>query len=68
LVGLVKSCQDEKQLPAGDPLQFALLAWSMVHGVAKLAIAGRLPYGSKAEILKFAKFVIDQSLPVRADS
>jgi hypothetical protein len=36
----------------------------MVHGIAKLAITGRLPYRSKTEILKFAEFVIDESLPV----
>ena len=66
LVRLVKSCQKEGRLPSGDLHQFALLAWSMVHGIAKLAIAKRLPYESRADILKFAKFVIDSSLPVRA--
>lgn len=35
-----------------------------VHGIAKLAITGRLPFPSSAEVLKFAEFVIDQSLPV----
>jgi len=65
LVSLVKSCQDEGRLPSGDLRQFTLLAWSMVHGVAKLATAKRLPYASRGEILKFAKFVIDESLPVR---
>jgi len=65
LVTLVKSCQDEGRLPSGDLHRLALLAWSMVHGVAKLATAKRLPYGSKADILNFAKFVIDNSLPVR---
>ena len=65
LVGLVKSCQDVGRLPAGDLSQLALLAWSMVHGIAKLATAKRLPYSSRAEILKFAKFVIEESLPVR---
>ncbi len=68
LLSFVKSCQDEGQLPSGDPLQFALLAWSMVHGVAKLAITGCLPYHAKADILKFAKFVIDESLPVCAQT
>lgn len=53
--------------PSGDLRQFALLAWSMVHGIAKLATAKRLPYQSRADILKFAKFVIDESLPVRAE-
>ena len=63
LVAFVKACQDARELPSGDTLTFALLAWTMVHGVAKLAITGRLPFRSKAEILKFAEFVIDQSLP-----
>jgi hypothetical protein len=38
----------------------------MVNGIAKLAIAKRLPYKSTDDILKFARFVIDQSLPLRA--
>jgi len=66
LVGLVKVCQQEERLVSGDPARIALLAWSMVHGVAKLAITGRLPYRTTAGVMKFAAFVIDQSLP-RAD-
>ena len=68
LLGLVKSCQDEGRLPSKDVHQFALLAWSMVHGVAKLATAKRLPYESTADVLKFASFVIDESLPVTTAS
>jgi AcrR family transcriptional regulator len=68
LVELVKSCQDEGRLPSGDLRQLALLAWSMVHGIAKLATAKRLPYESRADILKFAKFVIDESLPVHSEN
>jgi AcrR family transcriptional regulator len=44
--------------------ELALLAWSMVHGIAKLAITGRLPYSSRPAILKFAEFVMSASLPV----
>jgi AcrR family transcriptional regulator len=66
LISFVKNCQDEGQLPPGNPLEFALLAWTMVHGIAKLATTGRLPYRSEAAILKFAKFVIDESLPASA--
>lgn len=66
LLGLVKSCQDEGRLRPGDPYQFAFLAWSMVHGVAKLATAKRLPYASPADVLKFANFVIEESLPVKS--
>jgi AcrR family transcriptional regulator len=63
LVGLVKGAQDEGQLKSGDPTEYAYLAWTMVHGVAKLAITGRLPYRTRSAVLKFAGFVIDQSLP-----
>src|SRR5262249_30842866 len=64
LVNLVKRCQNEGQLPSGDPVEFALLAWTMVHGVAKLGITGRLPYRSKGGVVKFAEFVINESLPL----
>ena len=64
LLAFVKSCQDAGRLPSGDLRQMALLAWTMVHGIAKLAITGRLPFRSNAEVLKFAEFVIAQSLPV----
>ena len=66
LVNLVKNCQDEGSPEPGDTLQLALCSWSTVHGVAKLAIAGRLPYRGKAEILNFAQYVIDQSPPHRS--
>jgi hypothetical protein len=39
----------------------------MVHGIAKLAITGRLPYNTSSDIMQFTEFVIDQSLPVRTD-
>ncbi len=63
LVAFVKAAQEPGGLPAGDPNRLALLAWTMVHGVAKLATSKRLPFHSKAEVLQFAKFVIDESLP-----
>jgi hypothetical protein len=40
----------------------------MVHGIAKLATAKRLPYESRTDILKFASFVIDNSLPVQSEN
>jgi AcrR family transcriptional regulator len=64
LMSFVKACLDTGRLPSGDLPQMALLAWTMVHGIAKLAITGRLPFHTHSEILKFSKFVIDQSLPV----
>lgn len=64
LLGFVKGGQEAGRLPSGDLQEMALLAWTMVHGIAKLAITGRLPFRSNTEILKFAGFVIDQSLPI----
>jgi AcrR family transcriptional regulator len=65
LVGLVKAAQQAGELATGDTVEFGYLAWTMVHGVAKLAITGRLPYRAKAGMMKFASFVIDRSLPGR---
>jgi AcrR family transcriptional regulator len=45
-----------------DPLDHALFAWSLVHGIAKLAIAGRFPYRSKAGVLKFTEAAIREFL------
>jgi AcrR family transcriptional regulator len=62
LLGLVKACQETGRLPSGDSNHMALLAWTMVHGIAKLAITGRLPFHATNEVLKFAEFVMAQSL------
>jgi AcrR family transcriptional regulator len=53
LVRHVEQCQAEGLLPAGDARPYALLAWSMVHGVAKLAVSGRLPLPNSADALDF---------------
>jgi len=53
LVRYVEQCQEGGALPPGDARPFALLAWSMVHGVAKLAIGGRLPLSGAADVLRF---------------
>jgi len=63
LLNFVAACQHEGTLPAGATLQLALRAWSMVHGIAKLAITGRLPFSSKNEVLKFAEYVLENSSP-----
>ena len=65
LVDLVRVAQQSSELAGDDPLEYAYLAWTMVHGVAKLAITGRLPYRTKPGLWKFALFVIAQSLPAR---
>jgi AcrR family transcriptional regulator len=54
LVEFVKAAQREGSLPGSDPLALACIAWSLVHGVAKLAIARKLPFKSESEILRFA--------------
>jgi AcrR family transcriptional regulator len=53
LVRHVEECQADGLLPAGDARPYALLAWSMVHGVAKLAVSGRLPLPNSADALDF---------------
>jgi len=53
LVHFIEACQVEGSLPQGDAQPFALLAWSMVHGVAKLAVAKRLPFSKRADVLAF---------------
>jgi len=62
LLGYIVECQQEGALPAGDARRFALVAWSLVHGIAKLAVAGRLAMASKAEVLRFTRFAIRSSL------
>lgn len=63
LQSFVKDWHDARRLTSDDLRQMSLLAWTMVHGIAKLAITGRLPFRSNSEVLQFAEFVIDQSLP-----
>jgi AcrR family transcriptional regulator len=53
LVRYIEECQAEGVLPQGEAKLFALLAWSMVHGVAKLAIAERLPFSTTLDVLRF---------------
>jgi len=54
LLGFIMESQKEGTLPAGDPHPLALMAWSMVHGIAKLAISGNLPYTSR-QVLDFTQ-------------
>src|SRR5580700_926044 len=53
LLGLVRDCQAAGQMPAGDPERLAYHAWSLVHGISKLANAGQFPWRSKAAVLRF---------------
>lgn len=56
LLDCVIVLQTEGGLPPGDPLPLAILAWSTVHGLAKLAIAGRLPF-NQAQALDFTNVI-----------
>lgn len=59
LVGYVEECQSVGALRPGDSKSLALIAWSMVHGVAKLAIAGQLPFSKTIDVLEFTDTATD---------
>jgi AcrR family transcriptional regulator len=62
LAGFIGLCQLAGQLPKGSTEYRALLAWSLVHGIAKLAIANRLPFRSRDQVLQFAVSAIDAAI------
>jgi AcrR family transcriptional regulator len=53
LMGCILAAQQSGHLPGGDPLPQAWTAWSLVHGIAKLAVSGNLPM-SHAATIEFA--------------
>jgi len=62
LVNYIRNSQEEGQLPADNTMERALYAWSLVHGIAKLAVSARFPFRTKTALMKFAKFAIDESV------
>jgi AcrR family transcriptional regulator len=54
LMNCILAAQQTGDLPAGDPLPLAWTAWSLVHGIAKLAVSGNLPL-NHAATLSFAR-------------
>jgi AcrR family transcriptional regulator len=56
LLDAIAAAQAEGALPKGDPQRFAVVAWSGVHGLAKLAIGRQLPFDAK-QTLEFAKYL-----------
>lgn len=52
LLTLIVDCQRAGVLPAGDPEPAAMMAWSMVHGIATLAASRQLPF-PKEGVLDF---------------
>jgi AcrR family transcriptional regulator len=43
LLDCIVAAQQSGDLPAGDPQPLAWMAWSLVHGIAKLVTGGNLP-------------------------
>jgi AcrR family transcriptional regulator len=56
LLDAIAAAQTEGALPKGDPQRFAVVSWSGVHGLAKLAIGGQLPFDAK-QTLEFANYL-----------
>jgi AcrR family transcriptional regulator len=56
LLDAITDAQAEGALPKGDPERLSVVAWSGVHGLAKLAIGGQIPFDAK-ETLKFADYL-----------
>ena len=50
LLGCISAAQESSDLPAGDSLPLAWMAWSFVHGVAKLTISGAIPLSERSTI------------------
>ena len=50
LHGCIAAAQQSGDLPAGDLLPLAWMAWSFVHGIAKLAVSGNLPLNARSTI------------------
>jgi AcrR family transcriptional regulator len=58
LLDAIVAVQAEGGLSQGEPQTFALAAWSAVHGLAKLATGGRLPFDKK-QTLRFADYLTE---------
>ena len=43
LLDCIAAAQLSGDLPQGDPMPLAFTAWSLVHGISRLAISGNLP-------------------------
>jgi AcrR family transcriptional regulator len=53
LLDHVAAAQSAGQLPGKEPNELALIAWSLVHGIAKLSISKLLPFKSQENVLEF---------------
>jgi len=64
LLDAVTAAQVSGDLPAGDPMPLAWTAWSLVHGIAKLATSGNLPLSARAT-LAFTRSASESLFSVR---
>jgi AcrR family transcriptional regulator len=53
LMGVIAECQAANFLAAGETRKKALIAWSLVHGIAHLAIGRQLLIRTPEEVLRF---------------
>ena len=51
LLALVSDCQESSDLPKGDALDLARIAWSLVHGFASLANGRQVQLRTRSELL-----------------
>lgn len=56
LLDATTAAQAEGALPKGDAQRLAIAAWSGVHGLAKLAIGGQIPFNAK-QTMEFADYL-----------
>jgi AcrR family transcriptional regulator len=61
LLGCIAAAQESGDLRSGDPMPQAFITWSLVHGIAKLAIGGNLPMDAAAT-LEFTRAAAGQLL------
>jgi len=61
LFDAVVATQNADVIPAGDPMPIAWTAWSLVHGIAKLAIGGNLPLNQQSA-LDFTKLAAESMI------
>jgi AcrR family transcriptional regulator len=67
LLNCIAAAQQSGDLPKGDQMPLAWTAWSLVHGIAKLAISGNLPLSARStiEFTRRASQVIFAGVEVR---
>ena len=71
LVEAIANGQATEQIQAGDPLQLACVAWSLVHGLAMLLIERQLPLTDEQEIVALTEFAtrsLNQGLRFEKDT